>query len=265
MSSLISGNSDQYRTSDRLAARARLASNHTVTDHPWAGWVAANLPFKTGDKILDVGCGPAWFWEHAGAAVPRGIDLTVCDLSQGMVDEAMQRCRNLPFAAVAGARADAMALPFQDQAFDGVIAMHMMYHVADPKKAIADMARVLKPGGFLAVTTNGIDNMRSLYELTAVFGGTPYDPAAEAFGFSDAEQLLDERFGNVQALVHPAHMRVTSPDDVFFALTSYPPGDQADEQQLANFKTAILAAFQKGGGAMNVEKQTGLFIAKKQS
>ncbi|PRD42588.1 hypothetical protein C5748_15970 [Phyllobacterium phragmitis] len=141
--------------------------------------------------------------------------------------------------------------------------MHMLYHLTDPAVAVAEMHRVLKPGGFLAVTTNGANNMRRLYELTTAFGGTPYDPAAAAFGFPDAERLLQERFGNVKSYVHPAHMRVTSPDDVFLALTSYPPGDQADDRQLIAFKDAIQSAFAEGGGALDVPKETGLFLAIK--
>jgi len=55
--------------------------------------------------------------------------------------------------------------------------MHMLYHLPDPAKGIAEMFRVLKPGGFLAVTTNGAGNTRKMYELTTVFGSPPHDPA----------------------------------------------------------------------------------------
>ncbi|MBP0574103.1 methyltransferase domain-containing protein, partial [Mycobacterium tuberculosis] len=54
--------------------------------------------------------------------------------------------------------------------FDAVVAMHMLYHLADPAVGIAEMARVLKPGGTLLVTTNGVDNMRELYALAAALG-----------------------------------------------------------------------------------------------
>ena len=261
--SLTTENAEQYGSSERLAARARLASEYTISERPWFAWVASHLPMKTGDRIVDVGCGPAWFWEGAVEAVPRGLDLTLTDLSQGMVDEAVKRCGSLHFAAVAGQTADAASLPFEDESFDGAIAMHMLYHLIDPGVAVAEMHRVLKPGGFLAVTTNGVNNMRRLYELTIVFGGTPYDPTAAAFSFSDAERLLQERFGNVKSYIHPAHMRVTSPNDVFLALTSYPPGDQADDRQLIAFKNAIQSAFAEGGGALDIPKETGLFLAFK--
>ncbi len=49
-----------------------------------------------------------------------------------MVDEAVARCSALPFGSVRGCQADAAALPFEDGAFDAVVAMHMLYHLPDP-------------------------------------------------------------------------------------------------------------------------------------
>lgn len=263
MSSLTTGNAAQYGNSEKLAARARLMSEYAVSETPWFPWVASHLPFRPQNRILDLGCGPAWFWEAAAAQVPAGIALTLADLSAGMVKEAKERCAAIPFASVDGLEADAAALPFEDECFDGVIAMHMLYHLPDPALAIAEMFRVLKPGGFAAVTTNSVDNMRGLYELTAAFGGKPYDPAGAAFGFAEAERMLHGQFGNVETHCLRTDMRVTSAEDVFLAMTSYPPGDSATERQLAEFRKAIDDAFAAGDGALHTSKETGLFISIK--
>lgn len=55
-------NAKQYGDSRKLAARARLNQEHTITETPWFEWVAGRLPFKPGMKVLDIGCGPGWFW-----------------------------------------------------------------------------------------------------------------------------------------------------------------------------------------------------------
>jgi ubiquinone/menaquinone biosynthesis C-methylase UbiE len=156
MSSPTSENVKQYSDSRKLAARARLHQEYTIAETPWFPWVAARLPLATGNRVLDVGCGPGWFWAAAAGVVPEGLALTLVDLSPGMVQEAMERCWPLNFASVEGQQADAAALPFADNSFETVIAMHMLYHVPEPATAIAEMHRVLKPGGSLAVTTNGI-------------------------------------------------------------------------------------------------------------
>ncbi|KAB2680945.1 class I SAM-dependent methyltransferase [Brucella pseudintermedia] len=263
MTSIATGNAEQYGSSEKLAARARLNSEYTIAEIGWFPWVAKQLPLKPGDSILDVGCGPGWFWAATANNLPPNLHLTLSDLSPGMVQEAVERCRPLPFASVIGRQAEAVALPFEDGVFDAVIAMHMLYHLCDPAKGIAEMHRVLKPGGFLAVTTNGAGNMRGLYALTTVFGSAPVDPAGAAFGYDAAEQLMQTHFGNVNMTQHPARLRVTEPEDVFLALTSYPPGDAADEAQLAAFSDAITGAFQAGNGVLEVGKESGLFISIK--
>lgn len=263
MSSITSGNAAQYADSQKLAARGRLNREYTIAETGWFPWVARQLPLQPGANVLDIGCGPGWFWASVVNDIPEGVHLTLADQSSGMVEEALTRCNTLPFASVIGQQADAVALPFDDASFDLVIAMHMLYHIADQPTAIAEMSRVLQPGGTLAVTTNGIGNMREIYALTTVFGSPPVDPGGAGFSYERAEDLMRAEFGNVAFSQHPAHMRITEPEDVFLALTSYPPGDGADETQLVAFRDTIAAAFQRGGGVLEVGKETGLFLSRK--
>jgi ubiquinone/menaquinone biosynthesis C-methylase UbiE len=263
MSSITSGNAVQFADSSKLAARGRLNREYTIAETGWFPWVARQLPLREGDRVLDIGCGPAWFWASVINDIPENLDLTLADQSSGMVEEAVTRCKALPFGSVTGRQAEAASLPFEDKSFDVVIAMHMLYHLPDPAAGIAEMFRVLKPGGSLAVTTNGMGNMRGIYELTTVFGSEPFDPSAAIFGYDKAEELMRARFGDVTFSQHPASMRITEPEDVFLALTSYPPGGGADETQLDAFREAIAAAFERGHGVLEVEKETGLFISRK--
>jgi ubiquinone/menaquinone biosynthesis C-methylase UbiE len=73
---------------------------------------------------------------------------------------------------VAGEVADASALPFHEASFDAVLASHMLYHLPDPRDGVAEIARVLRPEGTAIVATNGMANMRELFDLRRrVFGG----------------------------------------------------------------------------------------------
>jgi ubiquinone/menaquinone biosynthesis C-methylase UbiE len=263
MSSISEDNAKQYGDSRKLAARARLHKEYTIAEIGWFAWVAKQLPLKSGDRVLDIGCGPGWFWAATTRLLPDGLDLTLADLSPGMADEAMKRCQSLSFGSLRSQPADAAALPFDDGSFDIVIAMHMLYHLPNPAAGIAEMYRVLKPGGFLAVTTNDVSNLRDLYALTTVFGSAPVDPAGVAFGYDTADQLMRSQFGNVTLAQHPACLRITDPEDVFLALTSYPPGDEASEAQLIKFREAIGDAFEKGGGMLEAKKEAGLFLSRK--
>lgn len=253
----------QYATSERLAARARLHSHYSTAEEGWFPWVARRFGITAGSDVLDVGCGPAWFWASVADSLPESFSLTLCDVSPGMVAEATARAGRLRDWRVTGVTADAQTLPFPDASFDTVIAMHMLYHVPDPAQALREMHRVLRPGGRLAVTTNGANNSRVLYALATAFGSPPVDPSAAAFGFERATELMRAQFGNVTHEVHPAGMRITEPEDVFLALTSYPPGDAATDAQLTAFRQAIAAAFAQGNGVLEIENESGVFIATK--
>lgn len=263
MSEITEGNAEQYGDSRKLAARARLHRAYTIAEIGWFPWVARKLPIRAGDSVLDIGCGPAWFWANVADGLPDRFDLTLADLSAGMVAEAVERCAALRHWTVDGCEADAAGLPFADATFDTVVAMHMMYHVADQAAAIAEMHRVLKPGGRLAVTTNGVGNLQGLYELTTVFGSAPVDPAAVAFGYETAERLMKAQFGNLTMSEHPAHMRITDPEDAFLALTSFPPGDRAAAPRLAALHEAIARAFEEGDSVLDTPGKSALFLSRK--
>src|SRR5436305_15089237 len=64
---------------------------------------------------------------------------------------------------------DAQAIPFEDRGFDAVIANHMLYHVPDRGLALAEVRRVLKPGGRLYTSTIGGSHLRELDELVSRF------------------------------------------------------------------------------------------------
>jgi len=93
-------------------------------------------------RILDAGCGTGNNLLHLGRfGSPVGIDLA---------EEALVFCRG---RGVSVARAGLLQLPFVDQSFDLVTSFDVIYHrwVTDDRAAVAEMARVLKPGGRLLV------------------------------------------------------------------------------------------------------------------
>ena len=109
---------------------------------------------------------------------------------------------------------------------------------------------------------SALDDQLSL-TYRAHLGSPELDPSGVAFGFETAERLLGDQFGNVELRRYPSRLHVTDPEDVFMALTSYPPGDGADEQTLDAFRQRIDAAFEQGGGVLVSEKETGVFLSIK--
>ena len=190
--------------------------------------------------------------------------LTLADQSAGMVREAVERCSALRAWSVEGRQADAAHLPFADGSFDTVVAMHMMYHVADQAaRHRRDGARA--EAGRLA---RGDHQRCRQYARALCAHRGARQPAGRsgvvAFGFDTAERLMQAQFGNVTLAVHPARMRITDPEDVFLALTSYPPGDRASETELSALREAIAGAFARGDGVLEARQAMGLLLSRKE-
>ena len=250
----------QYRDSQKLEARANLHRRYGTGGPNWFQWVVEHAQFAEGAKVLDIGCGPGWLWQQAHESVPAKLELTLADLSPGMVEEAVASARlTSRYARVEGAVADAAALPFPDGSFDAVVACHMIYHVPDALRALLEFRRVLKPGGIVAVTTNLEGNMASFYALgAAVFGGEASDPAANVMGLRRVENLMRDCFEEVTVHELAGALHVTSVDDLVLALTSFPPGDGADNIAVAKLYELASLGVEEGGGKFVIPKTQGM-------
>ena len=96
-------------------------------------------------SILDVGCGPGYV---SAAAAERGAIPVGLDFSSEMVAIATKMWPRIEFR-----EGDAQNLPFPDATFDRVVANFALLHLANPERAMAEAARVLKPTGRFAFTT----------------------------------------------------------------------------------------------------------------
>jgi len=97
-----------------------------------------------GKALLDAGCGTGWFSQAAAA---RGARVTSMDVGSELLKIVAQKCVS---KRVIG---DLMKMPFKAKSFDIVVSSEVIEHVTDPRKAISEMYRVLKPGGILIITT----------------------------------------------------------------------------------------------------------------
>jgi SAM-dependent methyltransferase len=116
----------------------------------------AKFPIERGARVLDLGCG---FGRHAFEAYRRGAHVVAVDRSADEVREVTAMFRAMAAAGEASPdqeavaiRGDLLALPFPDASFDVVMASEVLEHIPPDEQAIAEIARVVRPGGRVAVT-----------------------------------------------------------------------------------------------------------------
>jgi SAM-dependent methyltransferase len=116
-----------------------------------------HLGLEPGERLLDLGCG---FGRHAYAGARRQAQVVALDAGADEVDGvaatfgAMAEAGEIDAATarVGVVRADALRLPFAGGSFDRVIASEVLEHIGDDVGALLELARVLRPGGTMAVT-----------------------------------------------------------------------------------------------------------------
>ncbi|MGF1446107.1 MAG: class I SAM-dependent methyltransferase [Pikeienuella sp.] len=127
---------------DRRAAVYGATTARATTQGIPALLAAAGV--AAGRRVIDVCCGPGY---AAGAAASIDAEAEGIDAAPAMVAAARER-----FPACRFEVADATALPAADGSFDAALCSFGLFHLADPTAAVAEMHRVLRPGGRLAVS-----------------------------------------------------------------------------------------------------------------
>ncbi len=190
----------QYKNGANLNARVNLHARFSTNPYGWFHWVFDHYHLFTGCQVLELGCGTGETWKANLARIPSGCDIILSDFSAGMLDQARQNLAgSCPFAFEV---IDAQSIPYADARFDIVIANHMLYHVPDRKQALAEIRRVLKPGGTLFATTIGGQHLQEMFALPYRF-----DPERAVDQLKAANEfLLENGAAQLQAFFQHVEM-----------------------------------------------------------
>ncbi|TGO12513.1 hypothetical protein BTUL_0087g00260 [Botrytis tulipae] len=99
--------------------------------------------------ILDLGCGPGSITTDVASLLPQA-SIVGLDAGESVIEVANAKARDLGLKNCSFQIGDVMKLPFEDETFDVVYTHQLLIHLPDPVKAIKEMRRVCKVGGFVA-------------------------------------------------------------------------------------------------------------------
>lgn len=140
---------------------------------------------KPGERVIDIGTGTGW---GARLAAGLGAEVTGVDFAEGMIAAARTLSAHLG-GGLAFEVAEAEALPFADASFDAALSTYGVMFSAAPERAAAEIARVLRPGGRMVLTTWADDPegyIPAFFALVGRYaGGPPPEPSPMLWGDRD--------------------------------------------------------------------------------
>lgn len=141
---------------DRAAAERLVAIYLTPDVAATRARVLEALALRPGERLLDVGAGPGFLAADAAERIgPSGYVYGV-DISEPLLAYAREQA-GVPWLEFR--HGDATALPFDDGAFDAAVSMQVLEYVPDVDAALAEIARVLRPGGRALVVDTDLDSL----------------------------------------------------------------------------------------------------------
>ncbi len=215
-------------------------------------WLFERVAPPPGARLLEVGCGSAAFWRANLDRIDPSWSLTLTDLSPGMIESARAALGERAEYVVA----DVQELPFAYRSVDVVVANHMLYHVPDRPKALAEIARVLVRGGALHAATNGRGHLQELRDL--VGPQWSLNRIVDEFGLENGAGQLAEVFVDVQIERFDSGLAVTEVEPVLAYVrssSSYPGGS------IERVRDAVETAIARDG-CFQITQDAGLLTCR---
>ncbi len=255
---------EQYKNANNLKVRIGLHKKYSTNPEGWYSWIFRQIPISEDVKILDLGCGNGELWRTNTEKLPPGLSLILSDLSPGMIKDAKKHLRG-----VAGKKQfqvfDAAAIPAEDNAFDLVLANHMLFYVKDRKKVLEEVARVLRPGGTFFCSTYGANHMKEVSLLAKGFDeriALAEVNLNEVFGLENGARQLEPFFEGIERLQHEDTLHADRVGPILEYILSC-HGNQHDylKDRYEEFCSYLEKKRQKNGELI-ITKEAGAFLCK---
>lgn len=254
---------DQYRDSSNLDARVVIHQRYSTNTYGWFKWVFDHLlKLPENARVLELGCGHGNLWKENVDRIPAGWSVTLSDLSSGMVDAAW---RNLVVTgrAFKFKEIDAQSIPYEAESFDAIIANHMLYHLPNRQKGLAEIKRVLKTGGSLIATTVGARHLQEINNwLSRISGDKLSGMSSLSFLLENGLEQLKPFYTRITMERYSDNLEVTETEPIISYLRSGISASELLGDEVMKLEQELDRQIRKEGRVF-ISKDSGLFVAVK--
>ena len=288
------GLADQYRTGANTSVRIRLHRDFGRNQEGWFAWLYRLLEFKEEMRLLELGAGNGELWKENLHCLPKTGEILLSDISAGMLQDAGKElekaaehlpkearnrlCLDFDGGALKGSGGqqhgrlrfssgvvDCHQIPQPDAWFHRVTANHVLFYLRDLDQALAEVRRVLRPGGRFICSTYGEAHMREISELAAGFDeriSLSEVPLSDVFGLENGERILRKQFSQVELRRYRDELVVTQAQPMIDYILSC-HGNQREyiRGRYDEFKEYIQKKLEKNH-AFRITKDAGAFCCR---
>lgn len=255
---------EQYKSDKNLNIRNNLHSYNT-NKIDFDKWCFNQINFPLNARVLEVGCGTGKLWYKNKESINEDLDITLSDFSKGMLKSTKEKLKelkhNFKYEEI-----NVENIPYEDESFDIVIGKHMIYFSPNIEKALAEIKRVLVPGGIAYITVNSCEAMAELNELAEKFDsslGIDNNGYSARFELENGGPIIRKYFSNVDVEILEGKIIVDDPEPVVSYKASTIQGSSILVGEKKKAFKKYLEDYIQNNGNISITTKTCMFKAMK--
>lgn len=256
----------QYLNASNISARISLHQMYSTGSPGWFQWIYDNCRICRNMNILELGCGSGTFWTVNLDKLPPDINVTITDISEGMIRDAKRNITNSGLAQYNFSynTTDCCNIPYPDNSFDIVIANHVLFYCNPITKAVNEIHRVLKSGGRLICSTYSSRHMQEINQLVSDFDSRivlSADRLYTIFGLDNGCQLLNNDFKQIEKKIYKDSLIVDKAEPLIeYIMSCHGNQNQYLLDRYSSFKNFVSDRLSR---PMHITKEAGIFVCTK--
>ncbi len=251
----------QYENSTNIESRINLHNKCSINKENWFVWLYKNLNLKENQKVLEIGSGNAALWKENLDLLPNNIEITLSDISLGMLKNAKDNLKNdkrFSYKII-----DGNNINLKDEKYDLIIANHVLFYLKDIDKSLKDIKTLLKPNGTFICSTYSKIHMKEINDLVKEFDSRielSKDKLYEIFGKENGQDILGKRFDDVKWIGYEDGLLVNDENILIqYILSCHGNQNKYIVDKFKEFKTLVT---NKCKNTFYIHKDAGIFIAR---